>query len=115
MSKRYEKVRKSMVLGMCTASLMYQPVTLFGGTTPQDVEQIQDMNMTEKEMEFAGFLSGPAVESFIQMSHTDRTRVMELVKEKGFDKDGTKMSSNEAVMRVAKERMDKTTRMDKVP
>ena len=53
--------------------------------------------MTDKEVEFAGKLTGEAVEAFIQMSHNERSMAMDMVKN-----GGGKVTANDAVLAVAK-------------
>ncbi len=74
--KMKKNLRKSIVVGVCTAAIMSQQVLAFAGTTPSQ-GQVADTSMTSDEQNFANKLSNGAKDAFMKMNSKDRAMCMQ--------------------------------------
>jgi hypothetical protein len=72
-----KNLKKSVVVGVCTAAFMSAQVAAFAGSTPQS-GQVGDMAMTSSEQEFANKLSGSSKDTFMKMNSDDRAMAMKI-------------------------------------
>ena len=91
----HKYLSSNILLAVFAAAIMTQSPMIFAGSKAEDV-QLQDMKMTEKELAFQHKLTDRAVESFILMNHTQRTKAMQISEEGSLTPDA-------AVMMVQKE------------
>lgn len=70
-----KNIRKSIVVGVCTAAMLSQQVLAFAGSTPSSSQVATPM--TSSEQAFANKLSGNAKDVFMKMNSKDRAVAMQ--------------------------------------
>ncbi len=70
-----DNLRKKIVMGVCSAAILGQQAVVCADSMQPQSSQDQ-AHMTSDEQSFANKLSGSAKDSFMKMSHSDRSMAM---------------------------------------